>query len=207
MKKIFLILITTILFSACVGITTYNNLKNDFSYLKFDNKPNLTNGLFNIKGYYALTDKTNYTSYFMFFEDGSFANQVFFDKENNITSFSVYNGIYKLYGDTIKVQIMFKGVGLTSSSFGEEWYKIVDKNTLELIYFGMVTTEVEDFYSKTYLKEYDISEYRNTYAKFNPLDSIPHFENELKKDKFFWEDEKDWKEYMDSLKLEKKKNE
>ncbi len=207
MKKVIILLLISINLSGCVGISTYNNLKNDFSYLKFDNKPNLTNGLFNIKGYYALTDKTNYTSYFMFFEDGSFANQVFFDKENNITGFSVYNGIYKLYGDTIKVQIMFKGVGLTSSSFGEEWYKIVDKNTLELIYFGMLTTVAEDFNSITYIKACDISKYKSSYAKFIPLDSIPEFNNDLKKDKFFWEDEKEWKEYMDSLKLKKKKNE
>ncbi|MEA4966702.1 MAG: hypothetical protein VB048_01110 [Bacteroidaceae bacterium] len=206
MKKIFLILITTILFSACVGITTYNNLKNDFSYLKFDNKPNKTNGLFNINGYYKLEKNNKNTVYFMFFEDGSYVNQVFFDEKNNIIGPSVDRGIYKLFGDTIKVQIMFKGVGLTGSSFSEKWYKIIDKNTLKIIY-GAQDQVTDDFFAKYYLDEYDIKKYYNSYAKFNPLDSIPHFENELKKDKFFWEDEKDWKEYMDSLKLKKKKNE
>lgn len=208
MKKIYLILLISILFSGCIGLYTYNNLKKDFSYLKFDNKPNKTNGLFNINGYYTLTDKkTNDKFSFMFFEDGSFANQVRFDEKINIRGFSLYRGLYKLFGDTIKTQIMFKGVGLTGSSYSEEWYKIVDKNTLKLIYFGMVTT-TDDFRSKNYLKEYDIAKfYASPYAKFIPLDSIPHFENELKKDKFFWEDEKDWKEYMDSLKLKKKKNE
>ena len=206
MKKIFLILITTILFSACVGITTYNNLKNDFSYLKFDNKPNLTNGLFNIKGYYALTDKTNYTSYFMFFEDGSYTHQVFFDTNNNIIGYST-GGVYQLYGDTIIVQMIDKGVGLTVSSYAEIWFKIIDKNTLELIYFAMETTTVENYKSISYLKPYDLSKYKSLYATFIPLDSIPEFNNGLKRDKFFWEDEKDWKEYMDSLKLKKKKNE
>lgn len=207
MRKIFLILLISILFSGCIGLYTYNNLKKDFSYLKFDNKPNKTNGLFNINGYYTLAKNNKNTVCFMFFEDGSFANHIFFDEENNIRGFSLYRGLYKLFGDTIKTQIMFKGVGLTGSSYSEEWYKIVDKNTLKLIYFGMVTT-TDDFRSKNYLKEYDIAKfYASPYAKFIPLDSIPHFDNVLKKDKFFWEDEKDWKEYMDSLKLEKKKNE
>ena len=192
------------LFSSCIGLYTYNNLKKDFSYLKFDNKPQKTNGLFNINGYYTLAKNNKNTVCFMFFEDGSFANHIFFDEENNIRGFSLYRGLYKLFGDTIKTQIMFKGVGLTGSSYSEEWYKIVDKNTLKLIYFGMVTT-TDDFRSKNYLKEYDIAKfYASPYAKFIPLDSIPHFDNVLKKDKFFWEDEKEWKEYMESLKLKKK---
>ena len=207
MKKIYLILLISILFSGCIGLYTYNNLKKDFSYLKFDNKPNKTNGLFNINGYYTLAKNNKNTMCFMFFEDGSFANHIFFDEENNIRGFSLYRGLYKLFGDTIKTQIMFKGVGLTGSSYSEECYKIVDKNTLKLIYFGMVTT-TDDFRSKNYLKEYDIAKfYASPYANFVPLDSIPHFDNVLKKDKFFWEDEKEWREYMDSLKLKKKKNE
>ena len=204
MKKIYLILLISMLFSSCIGLYTYNNLKKDFSYLKFDNKPQKTNGLFNINGYYTLAKNNKNTVCFMFFEDGSFANHIFFDEENNIRGFSLYRGLYKLFGDTIKTQIMFKGVGLTGSSYSEEWYKIVDKNTLKLIYFGMVTT-TDDFRSKNYLKEYDIAKfYASPYAKFIPLDSIPHFDNVLKKDKFFWEDEKEWKEYMESLKLKKK---
>ena len=204
MKKIYLILLISILFSSCIGLYTYNNLKKDFSYLKFDNKPQKTNGLFNINGYYTLAKNNKNTVCFMFFEDGSFANHIFFDEENNIRGFSLYRGLYKLFGDTIKTQIMFKGVGLTGSSYSEEWYKIVDKNTLKLIYFGMVTT-TDDFRSKDYLKERDIAKfYANPYANFIPLDSIPHFDNVLKKDKFFWEDEKEWKEYMDSLKLKNK---
>ena len=171
--------------------------------MKFDNKSNKTNGLFNINGYYKLEKNNKNTVYFMFFEDGSYVNQVFFDEKNNIIGPSVDRGIYKLFGDTIKVQIMFKGVGLTGSSFSEKWYKIIDKNTLKIIY-GAQDQVTDDFFAKYYLDEYDIKKYYNSYAKFIPLDSIPHFDNVLKKDKFFWEDEKDWKEYMESLKLKKK---
>ena len=206
MKKIFLILITTIIFSACVGISTYNNLKTEYSYLKFNNKPNKTKGLFNINGCYKETDNNNFTSYFMFFEDGSYTHQVFFDTNNNIIGYST-GGVYQLYGDTIIVQMIDKGVGLTVSSYAEIWFKIIDKNTLKLIYFAMETTTIENFKSISYLKPYDLSKYKSLYATFIPLDSIPEFNNGLKRDKFFWEDEKDWKEYMDSLKLEKKKNE
>ena len=201
MRRLLLILLICILFSGCIGISTYNNFKQNFSYLKFNNQSDKTNGLFNISGYYALTDNTNYTSYFMFFKDGSYADQIYFDEENNINGFSVFHGLYQIYGDTIKVQIMFKGVGLTGSSYNEKCYKVIDRNTLKLIYLGKITTTVvEDFYSKTYLKEHDISEYTNSYARFIPLDSIPYFENTLKKDKFFWKDEKDWKEYMKTRK-------
>ena len=199
MKRLLLILLIGILFNSCIGLCTYNNLKTDFSYIKIDNQPNKTNGLFNIKGCYAETDKTNFTSYFIFFEDGSYFNQVIFDKENNIIGFFSPIGFYQLYGDTIKIQMMSKGIGLTGSSFDEKWYKIKDKNTLELIYFGMVTT-TDDFRSKNYLKEIDITKYYNSYARFIPLDSIPNLENALKKDKFFWKDEKDWKEYMKTRK-------
>ena len=203
MKKIFLILITTILFSGCVGISTYNNLKTEYSYLKFNNKPNKTKGLFNINGCYKRNLDTNFTSYFMFFEDGSYTHQVVFDTNNNIIGYST-EGVYQLFGDTIKIQMIDKGVGLTVSSYAEKWFKIIDKNTLELIYFAMETTTVENYNSISYLKPYDLSKYKSLYATFIPLDSIPEFNNGLKKDKFFWEDEKEWKEYMDSLKLKKK---
>ena len=108
------------------------------------------------------------------------------------------------FGDTIKIQMIDKGVGLTVSSYAEKWFKIIDKNTLELIYFAMETTTVENYKSISYLKAVDLSKYKSLYATFIPLDSIPEFNNGLKKDKFFWEDEKDWKEYMNSLKLKKK---
>src|SRR5690554_5089458 len=130
MKKIFILLLISINLSSCIGIQSYNSLKKKFLYLKFDNKPNKTNGLFNINGYYKLEKNNKNTVYFMFFEDGSYVNQVFFDEKNNIIGPSVDRGIYKLFEDTIKVQIMFKGVGLTGSSFSEKWYKIIDKNTL-----------------------------------------------------------------------------
>ena len=203
MKKIFILLLISINLSSCIGIQSYNSLKKKFLYLKFDNKPNKTNGLFNINGYYKLEKNNKNTVYFMFFEDGSYVNQVFFDEKNNIIGPSVDRGIYKLFGDTIKVQIMFKGVGLTGSSFSEKWYKIIDKNTLKIIY-GAQDQVTDDFFAKYYLEEYDITKYYHPYAKFIPLDSIPHFDNFLKKDKFFWEDEKEWKEYMESLKLKKK---
>ncbi len=205
MKKIYLILLISVLVSGCIGIHTYNNLKKDLSYLKFDNRPNKTNGLFNINGCYAKTNKTNFTTYFIFYEDGSYVNQVFIGEKNNIMRISKYYiGLYKLYGDTIRVQMMHKGVGLTGSSYSEDWYKIVDKNTLKIIYSarGQLT---DDLFARYYLEERDIAKfYASPYANFIPLDSITHFDNPLKEDKYFWENEKEWKEYMDSLKLKRK---
>jgi len=199
MKRLLLILLIGIIFSGCIGLRSYNNLKTQFFDIKLNKQSKNINNLINIKGYYAIQKKNNNTVYFMFFEDGSYFNQVVLDKENNIVGFYSPIGFYKLYGDTIKIQMIDRGYGLTGSSFSEKWYKIIDKNTLKLIY-GAQDQITDNYFAKYYLEEYNITKYYNSYARFIPLDSIPYFENTLKKDKFFWEDEKDWKEYMKNRK-------
>ena len=186
MKRLLSILLIGILFNSCIGLSSYNEIKYDNFYIKIDKQPNNMDSLLNIKGYYAETmnykDGTNYTSYFLFFEDGSYVNQIYFDldsmsKIRNIR-FGVYQGFYKLYGDTIKIQMIDRGYGLTASDFMEKWYKIIDRNTLKLIYF------------------YPYNKAKTSLATFITLDIVPSFDCYLKKDKFFWKDEKDWKEYM-----------
>ena len=186
MKRLLLILLIGILFNSCIGLSSYNEIKYDNFYIKIDKQPNNIDSLLNIKGYYVQNmnnkDGTNYTSYFMLFADGSYVNQIYFDldsmsKIKNI-SFGIYQGFYKLYGDTIKIQMIDRGYGLTASDFSEKWYKLIDRNTLKLIYFD----------------EYDLTKY--SLSTFSPLDILPPFDCYLKKDKFFWKDEKDWKDYM-----------
>jgi len=135
MRRLLLILLIGILFNSCIGLSSYNQIKYDNFYIKIDKQPNNIDSLLNIKGYYAETinykDGTNYTSYFMLFEDDSYVNQIYFDldsmsKIRNIR-FGVDQGFYKLYGDTIKIQMIDRGYGLTGSSFSEKWYKIIGK--------------------------------------------------------------------------------
>ena len=192
-----------ILFCSCAPIS-YRYVKS-YSSNKFDRCTGLDT-LINVNGYYRLIENID-TINIIFFNDGTYVERfdienILIQKDRNEKKHILgYYGIYKIDSDTIKIELISEGSLNMMSSLRRIWYVIKDKETLEHIYSNSLYFTNNGSYD---YKEFFPS--KNSYAKFVPLDSIPHFDNVLKKDKFFWEDEKEWREYMDSLKLRKKKN-
>ncbi|MBP1644665.1 MAG: hypothetical protein H6Q16_240 [Bacteroidetes bacterium] len=190
-----------ILFSSCAPMS-YRYVKS-YSSNKFDRCTGLDT-LININGYYRLLEN-NDTINMIFFNDGTYIER--FDLENLLIEkdrnekkhLLGYYGIYNIVSDTIKIELISKGSLNMMSSIRMVWYIIKDKETLEHIYSnGLYFTDNGSYNYKEFFPA------KNSYAKFNLLNELPSNECRLKKDKFFWEDKKEWKEYMDSLKLKKK---
>jgi len=155
---------------------------------------------------------TTFRINFIFFDDGTVAYNFFlYDlprKGNNqeinqnkyfpYTFLSAYKGVYRLDYDTIKIQILNKGAALVQSSYYEDWYKIIDKQTMKNIYYR--------FFSEFSLIEKEI-ENKYSLATFIPLDTLPSSDSYFKEDKFFWRHESDWEAYMERInKLKSKSN-
>ena len=112
---------------------------------------------------------------------------------------SVDCGSYVICGDTIKVQMICDydpHYGWERSY--EEWYKIVDKNTLSALEYSRITTKK---YSGEYYKIVNSS---STKVSFMPMLSKPQLEYFwILKEKWFWCNEQDWENYMKHLKQAK----
>jgi hypothetical protein len=111
-------------------------------------------------------------------------------------------GSYVICGDTIKMQIMHKSYSLNDAWHGKEkWYKIIDKSTIQLINSFYLTTDKKEIEMHNYYNPYrSIGEY----ATFIPIPVKPKPDNcWILKEKWFWCDELDWKDYM--KKIEQKK--
>ena len=164
--------------------------------------------------------------YFMFYDNGIFVWNIrdsYYDEkrkknvikdvelflkdfaENSETScaksfYLYFWGGYIICGDTIKMQKMSQGLSLNSGwHLREEWYKVIDKNTLLFINsFNLPITEISQPVIRT-----------NYPIVFCPIQSKPKQDKSwILKEKWFWCNEKDWEKYMEKLKNEKeKKNE
>ena len=111
-------------------------------------------------------------------------------------------GIYSISNDTIKVQSVNNPTIPKVWGASEVYYKIIDRNTLVEIDARLLHKHTSDdsvgFYlSKKYIKKSE--------AKFVKMENMPVFDSWLKREKWFWCNEKEWKEYMESLKLKKNK--
>jgi len=109
-------------------------------------------------------------------------------------------GIYRIYGDTLKIQYIRETQSLNDAGSGmEKWYKIIDKNTMLCINdFNNTTIERERELSKSYPS--DIGDT----LRFVPVSvKIPQPNDNLLKRKWFWCNEQDWENYMKHLKQAK----
>lgn len=198
MKQYVLILLTVFFFSSCVAqkkeIIFYCN--------KLEGTNTNIRDLINIDG--------NYPG-IMFFDDGSFVFNVLFqaDATENLISenmsaylhswiddkgmmqWSDYWGAYRIEGDTIIAHVVQPGIFWRGWEFNEFRYKIIDRNTIKAFYFSVSPTAGS-------------GERINHTYKFAPCDSLPHENNLLKKYKWFWRNESDWKVYMEKVKQIKK---
>jgi hypothetical protein len=194
------------------------DVKNAFTY-SYTGKYTGLDTLINIKGYYSR--QMFYDNGLVFGSIGDYNSKRHKnDEEENISLFLqevaentkakdsnlFYNfincGTYMLCGDTIKVQIIHKSYSLNDNWSGqEEWYKIIDRNTLQSIRRIPLTTnkKEKEFRLKNYLPKLQSHTFTPILIKPNP-DEIW-----ILKEKWFWCNEQDWKIYMEKIKKRKKK--
>lgn len=122
-------------------------------------------------------------------------------------SFYSFNdcGSYKICGDTIKVQMLHNYHSLNDDWGGrEEWYRIIDKNTLHFLDWFLITTNQKE--QELFRKRYKFPSSGGAKVPFMPVSTKPPSDYYwILKEKWFWCNEEDWKEYMDSLKATKKR--
>ena len=114
-------------------------------------------------------------------------------------------GNYTISKDTIKVQYISKPIPLSASSESEEWFKIVDRNTLIPINSMPLSTDKSDWKHYEYNK-YIRDEKAKHPAKFVPVRYKPNPDEAwILKEKWFWCNEWDWQNYMNRIKQKKRK--
>lgn len=116
---------------------------------------------------------------------------------------SVDCGGYVICGDTIKVQLIHKSYSINDNWSGdEEWYKIIDRNTLQLINWFPVTTNKKEL--ERFKKYYSLPAREIPATNFTPVSIKPQPDYFwILKEKWFWCNEQDWKAYMDEIKRKK----
>jgi len=185
-----------------------NRIKHLFYY--YNGKKTGIDSLINIEGYYKMgflnyKERDIYFKNFMFYQDGIFVFD-FFDHNNNIPKYfrnivekndkSFYRyffcGHYIISADTIKTQcINHPAPSLeTDRLVYEIWFKVIDKNTLQCIYYKQLYRNYEKYPKNS-------METKNSlHANFIPIELRPNSDCWLKKKKWFWCDKEKWKEYM-----------
>jgi len=162
---------------------------------------------------------------FMFWNDGTivynFAGnpntyQLYFDeilakieqKKRNNDFYLGFWGNYRIIGDTIKCQYLWHPyfISLNESWYGWEiYYKIIDKNTLEFL--PEMTKSLDPRVNKERQRR-NITDTKIGTAFFFPIERIPPPNCLIKKKKWFWCSEEDWKKYINNPKQSKRmKNE
>lgn len=124
----------------------------------------------------------------------NYFNHIYDANVDTVTSnfHATWWGTYKIQGDTIIALFFFIG-SLNAGWFGrEEWYKILDNQTIKSIYANPIGGDV----SVEQLQEFWCNRDRFTTGKLVPLEKIPSSDCWLKKGKWFWCDENQWLDYM-----------
>ena len=106
-------------------------------------------------------------------------------------------GSYVICGDTIKIQQMAQGQSLNAGwHLREDWYKIIDKNTIQRINaFNLPITEISQPLNKT-----------SSPIIFFPISAKPKADYSwILKERWFWCNESDWRAYMEKNSMLKRK--
>ena len=171
--------------------------------------------LININGYYVIKENTTMYfgfkgeridtfcyMYYMFFEDGIYLDNFSLRSINEPSTSGFYKyarwGRYTISGDTIKTKWVAVNTPLNGPPYGSErWWIVIDRITIKEILSKPIKNMTSEE-AHTY-KE-------GSSASFVPLDTLPNPDYcWLKQEKWFWDNKEDWKRYMDSLKMEKRK--
>lgn len=208
MKKIF-VLLSILIF--CFSCATQKKEIITKSTIKLGGENTKIRNLIDIDGVYS--DATYAT---MFFEDGTYVN--FFLDKDEIEKGEIHNlsksiqyweedgkkrwgynwGVYSIKNDTIIVYMYDKGNWLKSWTLSERRYKVINRQTIQNLYYIM-KTEAASEWNKTRSPWID-----SPTLHFTPADSLPSSDCWLKENKWIWNNEFDWRTYMQ--KQSKKKN-
>jgi len=133
--------------------------------------------------------------------------QYYFDKlletkeivDQSIRIGAYYNGTYRIFGDTIKMQFINYSPTLANTWVAfETWYKIIDKNTIKRIAYKKFYSDNENQEkAKMSLKILDSTE--NESLTFISIKTRTKPDNWLMKKKWFWCNKYEWKEYRHNL--------
>jgi len=190
----------------------------NFSYCYNDNYTGLDN-LIKTNGYYT----TNYTiksdnneandtiirEYFndiVFFNNGLFAYNAAIPEKYNFQRKSIssaYWGLYKFDKDTIKAKYINRPSYIAPWEAWEIWYIVINEYTIREIYIKPIHPMTESDWMVFY-------DYTLPKMNFNTYSFVPLTPNRddicwLKREKWFWCNEEDWKNYMDSVNIKSKK--
>ena len=197
-------------------------IEQEFTF-KYDGKDTGIDSLLDISGYYYLRVErdTSYSfSYMMFFKDGMFVQDRFYYTSNSKKDtpdfyydihrndreygFHLYErctwGRYLIFGDTIKIQYVERPILYSQGSpwyAMEEWYKVIDNNTIREVFakpIGINNTEKMHYYNARAR-----SPLIQAFGIFVPAERIPSSDGWIKRGKWFWRNEEDWKNFMDSV--------
>ena len=212
MNKYVVILSLLVLMQGCIIYKVKKNTRESFTYCWSENKTGL-DSLLNLKGFFHATNVVykdsvskiidfgaTYYPCYVFFQNGFSARNLpleWYLKDhkvneppNTYTSGSVW-GLYKIYGDTIKVQYIPKPGGMSCKKI-EIWFKIINKNTIQELYFkyGNSITYEE-------VRNYQKNKNVNDFMQFVSLDTLPDpYSSWIIKEKWFWCNEEDYEEFM-----------
>lgn len=119
---------------------------------------------------------------------------------------NLYWGVYRIYRDTIKLQVINRPSLMSPTWMAfEEWYKIIDKNTLQLVVHRRLDIDIEN-QGKDFQHPLEIVDTTKVLpAKFESLEVIPYSEyNWLLKKKWFWCDKQAYKAWRKGRKESRK---
>jgi len=214
---------------ACAGVPKY--IRNAFSYC-YNNEDTGIDSLINIEGYYYISyPDTGFLKggsfSFILYRNGLYkallpAKYDSIKKQYDISLglqevviyrdcekakwfyFGIWGG-YVICNDTLKIQYIDKPWPLSSTYGSEEWFKVVDRNTLILINTMPLSTDKSDWRNYEYYKS--IRDEQAKYpAVFVPVPVKPSPDDAwILKEKWFWCNEQDWKNYMEKIMEGKKK--
>ena len=217
MNKILIILLFSLITQSCSSVPKEIKQKFGICYIGRDTD---IESYIDINGYYSSSGQSG----MVFFEDGMFAAQIYINPEIHASDTCVnfiyattwvyknktgnssgyFKGMYWIEGDTIKIRYLGQTGGrFTPWIFSEVWYKIIDRQTLKIIYEKPLL-DMDARYVQT-IEEWQ-RERKRSLVRFHCADSIPDSDYSwLKEEKWFWCNEQDWKEYMEGIKQKKKK--
>ncbi len=226
-KHIF-IAIFVFIFPSCAYIGVPKHIKQGFTYCYYKSETNIKK-LINVEGYFVNNTQNSSSLAFMFYEDGTFLYE-FFDvdegrREKGKSNISLYFqeiiddttgkvstsfnkwfkwGLYIVDGDTIKTQYVNHPLSISPNwSAWEVWYKVIDRNTIIEIYSKPIHYMTASDW-KNWEKNKKQREKTIVPSKLIPVKEKPVPDCWLKREKWFWCNKKDWRNYMDSVKTKRR---